>query len=87
VFSDFTSLPIKFQYPVGICCTPDGHLLIGLHGGAQRVLVFKEDGKFISSIEGNYLSKKIFITAGGVVMMNNGDIVIADISGNKLVVF
>jgi len=52
------------------------------------VLVFKEDGKFISAIEGTYQGKKRFSHPCGVVMMDNGQIVIAGGSeSHVLVVF
>ena len=88
VFGDFTGIPFKLVRPKGIFYTPDGHLLIS-SWGTNRVLVFKEDGKFTSAIEGTYQGKKRYSSPCGVVMMNNGEIVIADgsLSGNKLVVF
>jgi len=50
--------------------------------------VIKEDGKFISAIEGIYQGEERFCYLCGVVMMNNGQIVIvAGSDGNKLVVF
>ena len=48
------------------------------------VLVFEEDGKFTSPIEGTYQGKKRFKYPRGIVMMDNGQIVIAC---RKLVVF
>ena len=86
VFGNFTDVPFKLQGPVGIHYTPDGHLLISSNG-THYVLVFEEDGKFRSAIEGTYQGKKRFSKPCGVVMMDNGHIVIVDGGGNRLVVF
>jgi len=48
--------------------------------------VFEEDGKFTSAIEGTYQRKERFSRPCGVVMMNTGDIVIADFHSNRLAV-
>ena len=85
IFGNFTDIPFRLQYPVGIYYTPDNHLLISSH--CKHVLVFKEDGRFVSAIEGTYQGKKRFRYPCGVIMMNNGQIVIIDQSNNKLVVF
>ena len=51
------------------------------------VLVFEEDGRFMSAIEGTYQGKERFINPCGVIMMDNGQIVIASHATHKLVVF
>ena len=51
------------------------------------VLVFEEDGRFVSAIEGTYQGKKRFTNPCGVIMMNNGQIVIVSNHTHKLVVF
>ncbi|XP_065888508.1 E3 ubiquitin-protein ligase TRIM71-like [Dysidea avara] len=86
VFGDFTGVPFKLQDPVGIHCTPDGHLLIS-SWGTHCVLVFEENGKFTSAIEGTYRGKTMFECPCGIVMMDDGHIVIADKGSNRLVVF
>ncbi|XP_065886758.1 E3 ubiquitin-protein ligase TRIM71-like [Dysidea avara] len=86
VFGDFTDVPFKLQRPIGIHYTLDGHLLISSND-TNCVLVFEEDGKFTSAIEGTYQGKKRFSGLCGVVMMDNGQIVIADNGGHRLVVF
>ena len=86
VFGDLTGIRFKLQFPVGIHHTPDGHLLIASND-THCILVFKEDGKFTSAIEGSYQDKKKFSNVCGVVMMDNGQIVIADRNNNRLVVF
>jgi len=88
IFGNFIGVPFKLQNPQGIHCTPDGHLLIS-SSDTHYVLVFDEDGTFTSVIEGILQRKEIFRRPCGVIMMDNGQIVIADNSttGNKLVVF
>jgi len=86
VFGNFTDIRFNLQHPVGIHYTPDGHLLISSFG-TNCVLVFEEDGKFTSAIEGTYQGKERFSLPCGVVMMNNGDIVTAENGNNRLVVF
>ena len=81
VFGNFTDIPFKLRHPVGIYYTPDNHLLISSSGN-HCVLVFEEDGRFVSAIEG----KKRFTSPCGVIMMNNGQIVIASRGTNNLVV-
>ena len=86
IFGNFTDIPFKLQYPVGIHYTPDNHLLISSWGN-HCVLVFEEDGRFVSAIEGTYQGKKRFSSPCGVIMMDNGQIVIANNGTHKLVVF
>ena len=86
IFGNFTDIPFKLIRPIGIYYTPDNHLLISSHGN-HYVLVFEEDGRFVSAIEGTYQGKKRFSNPCGVIMMNNGQIVIASNFTNKLVVF
>ena len=86
VFGNFTDTSFKLQCPVGIYYTPDNHLLIS-SCGTHSVLVFELDGRFVSAIEGTYQGKNRFSNPSGVIMMNNGQIVIADQNNDKLVVF
>jgi len=87
VFANFTDVPFKLQRPVGIHYTPDGHLLVSSYS-TNCVLVFKEDEKFTSAIEGTYQDKRRFNHPCGVVMMDNGQIVIAGgYNSDRLVVF
>ena len=86
IFGNFTDIPFKLQYPIGIYYTPDNHLLISSNGN-HCVLVFEEDGRFVSAIEGTYQGKKRFSRPCGVIMMDNGQIVIASKGTHKLVVF
>ena len=71
IFGNFTDIPFKLQLPSGIYYTPDNHLLISSRH-TDCVLVFKEDGRFVSAIEGTYQGKKRFCDPCGVTMMNNG---------------
>ena len=79
-------MPFKLQSPVEIYYTPDNHLLISSFDN-HCILVFKEDGRFMSAIKGTYQGKERFSSPCGVIMMNNGQIVIASYDTNKLVVF
>ena len=78
--------PIKLMYPRGIFCTPDDHLLVcSIH----YVLIFKVDGTFVSAIEGKFNGVERFTDCHGVIMMNDGKIVVADglCGTNRLIVF
>ena len=86
IFGNFTDVPFKLQYPVGIYYTPDNHLFVSSYGN-HHVLVFEEDGRFVSAIEGTYQGKERFSKPCGVIMMNNGQILIACGTIHKLVVF
>ena len=85
IFGNFTAIPFKLQSPIGIYYTPDNHLLISSFNN-HCVLVFEENGRFVSAIEGTYQGKERFSKPKGVIMMNNGQIVISS-GGHKLVVF
>ena len=85
IFCNFVGIPYKIFYPSGIHYTPDGHLLI-CAGTVNSVLVFQEDGKFISSIDGFHQDRRYFFPCG-VLMMDNGQIVIASSSDHQLVIF
>ena len=86
IFGHLTDVPFKLQGPIGIYYTPDNHLLISSFVN-HCILVFEEDGRFMSAIEGTYQGKKRFSRPCGVIMMNNGQIVIVSNVTNKLVVF
>ena len=85
VFGNFNDISFKLEWPVGIYYTSDNHLLIS--SNLNHVFLFEEDGRFVSAIEGIYQGKKRFRHPSGVIMMNNGQIVIASNGTNKLVVF
>ena len=86
IFGNFNDVPFKLQSSPGIYYTPDNHLLISFNG-TYCVLIFEEDGRFVSAIEGTYQGKEKFSYPCGVMMMNNGQIVIASNGTHKLVVF
>ena len=86
IFGHFTDIPFNLQRPIGIYYTPDNHLLISSFD-SHCVLVFEENGRFVSAIEGTYRGKKRFTNPCGVIMMDNGQIVIASNGTHKLVVF
>ena len=81
IFGNFTDVPYKLTSPYGICYTPDDHLLVT--STAHVVLIFKSDGTFVTVIEG----RGRFQNPTGVVMRNNGQIVVAGWGNHKLVVF
>ena len=81
-FGYFTDVPIKLQHPIGIYYTLDNHLLISSKKN-NCLLVFEEDGRYVSAIEG----KERFSVPCGVIMMNSGHIVIASYGTHKLVMF
>ena len=87
VFGNFTDVPLKLQNPVGIYYTPDNHLLIASCNN-DCVFVFKEDGQFVSAIEGvDDQGKRKFCSPCGVMMLNNGQIVVASVSTHRLLLF
>ena len=86
IFGNFTEISFKLKRPVGIYCTPDNHLFISYYD-SKCVLIFKADGRFVSAIEGTYQGKERFSYPCGVIMNNNGQIVIASSGTDKLVVF
>lgn len=87
----FGASDFELKNPTGIHFTPVGHLLISLYGSG-RVLVFdeEEDGRFVLAIEGTYQGKERFSSPCGVMMRDNGQIVVACSDGeygNRLVLF
>ena len=81
ILGKFNDIPYKLDLPYSIYCTPDDHLLITSF--TDVVLIFKVDGTFLTAIEG----KGRFQNPTGVVMRNNGQIVISGYTNKKLVVF
>jgi len=87
IFGNFFGIPFRLKEPAGIHYTPDGHFLISSNL-THCVLVFEEGGKFIAAIEGTYQGKERFSHPCGVLMMDNGQIVIAGgANSHRLVVF
>ncbi|XP_065904123.1 tripartite motif-containing protein 2-like [Dysidea avara] len=86
VFGNFTSSPYQLSSPTGICYTPDGHVLISSFG-TDCVLIFNEDGNYVSAIEGAYQKVQRFMKPIGIVMRTNGQIVIASDRSCNLTVF
>ena len=62
------------------------HLLISA-GITNSVLVFQEDGKFISSIEGFYKGERRFISPRGIMVTSDGQIIVTSFSDNRLFIF
>ena len=67
--------PIKLMYPCGIFCTPDDHLLVC---STSYVLIFKVDGTFVATIKGKSNGTQKFTDCIGVIMINDGKIVVTD---------
>ena len=85
IFGNFSDIPFKLQNPIGIFYTPDNHLLITSYSNTC-MFVFKEDGQFVSVIEGTYEGKRSkFSCPCGVIMMANGQIVIASVNTHRLI--
>jgi len=77
---------LELVTPVGICCTPSGYVLISSYG-THCVFVFKEDGTHVSVIKGSHQGKERFVFPAGVVVRDNGDIVVASSGNHQLAVF
>ncbi|XP_065904703.1 uncharacterized protein [Dysidea avara] len=86
VFGNFSGIPYKLQSPTGIYCTTDGHVLISSYG-THCVLVFREDGTFVSIIKGTHQGKEQFVFPAGVLVMSNGNVVVAGSGNHQLAVF
>ena len=77
------------RYPNGIFFTPDNHLLVA---STNCVLIFEANGTYVSAIQGTeitHVRTTRFSDCIGVLMMNDGKIVVADgrRGSNRLVVF
>ena len=86
IFGNFVDISYTLKRPYGICCSPDGHVLI-VSRDINCVLIFDRDGQFVSAIEGTYRGRKRFSDPIGVVMRNNGQIVVAAHGSHNLTVF
>ena len=86
IFGNFVNISYTLKRPYGICCTPDGHILI-VSRDTNCVLIFDKDGQFVSAIEGTYQGRRRFSDPIGVVMRNNGQIVVAAHGSQNLTVF
>ena len=85
-FGDLTGIPFKLLYPFGIHYTPDNHLMVCFNS-SNCVLIFQEDGKFVSAIEDCYQGKTIFSFPCGIIMTDDGQIVTASYGTDEMVVF
>jgi len=86
VFGDFSCISYTLRNPYGVFYTPDDHVLVS-SGGTNCVLIFREDGSFVSAIDGTFQGKKIFSKPVGVVMTSNGQIVVAGHNSHNIIVF
>ena len=86
IFGNLKGIPSTLQEnPVGIFVTPDGYVLITCYH-TSCIMILDEDGTFISVIESTYQGKERFNHPCGIVMMDNGQIIISCSLANKLVV-
>ena len=86
VFGDSKGIPSSLQKnPVGIFITSDGYVLVTYYR-TGCIMIFDEDETFVSAVEGNYQGKVKFNHPCGIVMMDNGEIIIACNLSNGLVV-
>ena len=83
-FDMFPGVVFKIKSPVGIHYAPDGHLLVCCKD-TNCVLVLQENGNFVHAIESK--RGRRFGELCAVVVMDNGQIVVADKSNNQLLVF
>ena len=65
----------KLQYPQGISYNGDGHLFV-CSSGTNSVVVFREDGTLVTTIEGNLDGEERFNTPAEAKLNNNGQIII-----------
>ena len=86
VFGDLTQIPYKLVHPTGICCATDSHVLVCSHD-TNCVLIFDEDGHFVSAITHTCEEKKRFESPFGIVMKKDGSIVVAGNNSNNPFVF
>ena len=82
----FPVVPFFFERPNGIFCTTDDYLLIA---SKHHVVILTIDGSFVSAIEGEYKGNERFKDCIGVVMMNDGKIVVSDgrYGTDRLIIF
>jgi len=87
-FGNLTAFPGKLRHPTGICYTPDHHILV-CSSNSHCMLIFKDNESCVNkvAIEGTKSSKQEFLDPVGVVMKNDGRIIVAGCKSNKLVVF
>ena len=65
----------KLRYPQGISYNGDGHLFV-CSSGTNSVVVFREDGTMVTTIEGNLDGEERFNTPAEAKLNNNGQIII-----------
>lgn len=73
-FGDFTNVRDGLSYPQGIHRSKDGHILISCSGNGT-ILVFKEDGSFVTVI------KNSIDRPGDVVTTSQGQLIVANHKG------
>ena len=86
IFGNFTNTTYRLNRPYGVFCAPDGHVLASSRD-ANCILIFDKQGQFVSAIDGTYQGRQRFQDPIGVVMRNNGQIVIAAHGSQNITVF
>ena len=86
LFGNFFEIPGKLRFPTGIFYAPDDHVLV-CSSNSHCMLIFKDDGTFVSSVAIEGVDGKQDADPVGVVMKNDGRIIVAGCNSNKLVVF
>jgi len=74
---DHTNAPNwpQMQYPRGICCTQNSHLLVSCTH-TNCILEFEEDGTYLSTIEN-------IAQPSGIILHHTGDVIVASTSTKK----
>jgi len=73
----------KLRFPLGISCNGDGHLFVC--SSNNRVIVFREDGTMVTTIESNIDGKVRFENPADARLNNNGQIIIVSKGGSIVV--
>ena len=73
----------KLCFPLGISCNGDGHLFVC--SSNNRVIVFREDGTMVTTIEGNLDGEERFNKPAEAKLNNNGQIIIVSKCGSIVV--
>ena len=85
MFDNVKGIPSTLRKnPLGIFVTTDGYVLITYYQ-TSCIMVFEEDGTFVSLIKSTYQGEERFnYPCGKIVMMDNGQIIVACNLSSKL---
>jgi len=73
----------ELRFPLGISCNGDGHLFVC--SSNNKVIVFREDGTKVTTIESNLNGEQRFDKPADAQLNNNGQIFIVSKGGNIVV--